>query len=131
MDTLRERLKEVEGELAKVFVKSEHYDGGELPPYDDSLAREIQEAIERAETEASSEDDGGEMRESAVVVGSSPEEHTAEEVTSEEAKTGDEGSIEVKTSEEGEPSERRGSAKQVDLEKESFADAAKMQVDKQ
>ncbi|KAH0610641.1 uncharacterized protein H6S33_012168 [Morchella sextelata] len=99
---LRERLKTVEEELARVFVTG----GEELPGFE----------------QKSGESSRG-IKEGSVVVksGSGTEEHTAEEVTSEETKSGDD----EKTPSEGD--ENKG--KQVDLEKESFADAVKKGTD--
>lgn len=90
---LRERLKVVEEELQRVFVQG----GEELP--------DVRPGMERAETWGS-----------GIVVGSSPEEHTEEAVTSEEA--GTEGSLEKSEGSNG----REGG--RVDLE-ESFTDAVR------
>lgn len=84
--------------------------GGDLPGYDDALAREIEARMEAA---AVAEANSDELRESGVVVGSfdSPEEHTAEEVTSEEAGTPGERSIWRMS--EGEDNENRNREEEV------------------
>lgn len=84
--------------------------GGELPGYDDALAREIEARMEAA---AVAEANSDELRENGVVVGNldSPGEHTAEEVTSEEAGTLGERS--VGRISEGEDNENRNREEEV------------------
>lgn len=79
--------------------------GGELAGYDDALAREIEARMEAATAVAGESSDGAGGL--GVVVGSpgSAGEHTIEEVTSEEAVTGEERS-EERTS-EGEDNENQ------------------------
>lgn len=69
--------------------------GGDLPGYDDALAREIEARMEAAAVAGESGDGASGLMEAGVVVGSSdsPGEHTAEEVTSEEAGTSRERSV--------------------------------------
>lgn len=116
VEVLRERLKVVEGELARVFVTD-----GELAGYDDALAREIEARMQAVMGAGGSSDGAGGF---GVVVGSagSAGEHTVEEVTSEEAGTGEGRSESVERMSDGEDNDREAGA---DLELESFADFRK------
>lgn len=122
VEALRERLKSVESELARVFVTE-----GELAGYDDVLARDIEARMQAAMVADGSSDGAGWLRESGVVLGSpgSVGGHTVEEVTSEEAGTGEERSESVERMSEGEDNENPDREAGVDPELESFTNARK------
>lgn len=117
---LRERLKTVEDELARVFVTD-----GELAGYDDALAMEIEARMQAVMGAGGSSDGAGGF---GVVVGSldSAGEHTVEEVTSEEAGTGEERSESVERMSDGGDNENPNREAGVDLELEGFADSRKL-----
>lgn len=122
VEALRERLKSVESELARVFVTE-----GELAGYDDVLARDIEVRMQAATVAGGSSDWAGGLRESGVAVGSpgSVGGHTVEEVTSEEAETGEERSESVERMSEGGDNENPNREAGVDSELESFTNVRK------